>query len=230
MHLLALASLAVLQAASALVANLPAGIVVDNFASNLGIATDFDWLDDNRIVVSGKRGVLMLIKNGTVQPEPLFDISSKVNYLEDRGMSTVAVHPQFPTVPYIYVGYVYEDGKSIDLPKQNRISRLKVEGDKVVEETVLFGLCRQMTSAYFGDDCFPIYGNSHAIDQLQFKDGRLYASFGEGELFEGDYWRTRFIKYAPEDWLGTVRYTTWLPNSYRWILEMLLARFFAWIP
>jgi glucose/arabinose dehydrogenase len=207
MHfIVALATALCVRTATALVGNLPSGIVVDNFATNLGIATDFDWLDQDRIVVSGKRGVLMLIKNGTVMPEPLWDISSKVNYLEDRGMSTVAVHPDFPTQPYVYVGYVFEDGSDIGAPKQNRISRLRVVGDKVTEEVVLFGLCRQMTSAYFGNDCFPIYGNSHAIDQLQFKDGRLFASFGEGELFEGDYWRTRFIKYAPEDWLGTVRF------------------------
>src|SRR5690606_35158321 len=39
---------------------------------------------------------------------PFLDISSRVNFVQDRGMLGVAVHPNFPATPYIYVSYAYD--------------------------------------------------------------------------------------------------------------------------
>src|SRR6476661_10080721 len=54
-------------------------------------------LNDGRIFVVEQGGRIRLVKDGTLQTTPFLDISSRVLYNGERGMLSVAFHPQYAT-------------------------------------------------------------------------------------------------------------------------------------
>lgn len=90
-------------------------------ASGLTLPVDFRFLPDERIVVAEKNGAIKIVDtDGTVLPAPV--ISLGVNTLFERGISGLAVDPQFATNGYIYVAYTTTEIK-------DRLSRFTVIGD-----------------------------------------------------------------------------------------------------
>jgi hypothetical protein len=79
--------------------------------SGLSQPTAIDWTPDGRyMVVAQKQGIVQVVdtETFTVQSTPLIDISSQVNGFGDRGVLGVAVHPDFPSNPYVYISYTYD--------------------------------------------------------------------------------------------------------------------------
>jgi glucose/arabinose dehydrogenase len=70
------------------------------------VAMDFDAA--GRMFIAEKRGVVRVYDNGVLLPTPFIDIQSQVNNIQDRGMLGIAVHPDFPATPYVYVSYTYD--------------------------------------------------------------------------------------------------------------------------
>lgn len=70
------------------------------------VAVDFD--SSGRMFIAEQRGVIKIYENGTLLPTPFLDIQPQVNWVQDRGVLGVAVHPNFPTTPYVYVSYTYD--------------------------------------------------------------------------------------------------------------------------
>ncbi len=68
------------------------------------------WLPGaaDTMLVGNQAGVISVVKNGVPLSTPLLDISSKVNFVGDRGLMDFAFDPQFATNPYLYVTYVYD--------------------------------------------------------------------------------------------------------------------------
>ena len=131
-----LAACLVLTLSSAVQATeLPEGFVDETFVGGIdGQITAFDMRDPERIFISEKAGIVRVIVDGVVLDEPFLDINEIVNDRVDRGMLSVAVHPQFPQQPFIYVLYTYDppelvtNGFTSDAGVQdgngNRVSRL----------------------------------------------------------------------------------------------------------
>ena len=63
--------------------------------------------------VSEQRGTVRVVQNGQLLATPFLDITSRVNFMQDRGMLGVAVHPNFPATPYIYVSYTYDPAETL---------------------------------------------------------------------------------------------------------------------
>jgi hypothetical protein len=57
--------------------------------------------------------VVRVYQNGQLLPTPFIDISSRVNFVQDRGLLGVAVHPNFPATPYVYVSYTYDPPETL---------------------------------------------------------------------------------------------------------------------
>ena len=90
-------------------------------ASGLDSPVDFRFLPDGRILVAEKGGAIKVIAtNGTVLAQPLITLS--VNTVGERGISGLAVDPQFSTNGHIYVAYTTSDVK-------DRLSRFTVIGN-----------------------------------------------------------------------------------------------------
>lgn len=82
--------------------------------SGLTQPTTLDWTPDGRyLLVAQKDGVVQVIDNGVLQSTPLVDLSSQVNDTRDRGLLGLAIHPDFPNLPYVYLLYTYDPPETI---------------------------------------------------------------------------------------------------------------------
>ena len=88
---------------------LPANFVDEAYISGLaGQVTGFDQTAPGRVFIAEKAGVVRVARDGVLLEQAFLDIRDSVNDRVDRGLLGVAVHPQFPSVPYVYVLYTYD--------------------------------------------------------------------------------------------------------------------------
>lgn len=194
--LAAAALLASLEPARAGAATLPPGFQETIVFSWLTRPTAVRFSPDGRIFVAEKSGLIKVF-DGLSSPAPTIfaDLRTEVDDYWDRGLLGLALHPNFPTTPYVYVLYSYDAPIGGTAPTwsdacpsppgattngcviSGRLSRLTAAGDHMTgAETVLLGAWGQQ---------FP----SHSVGDLRFgPDGALYVSGGDGASFNNvDY-------------------------------------------
>lgn len=172
---------------------LPQGFSTQRTIENLQWPTAVAFARDGRVFIAEQGGRIKVFDNLADTSASVFaDLRTSVHAFADRGLLGLALHPDFPDVPYVYVAYTYDGGiGSEDAPRwgpsdpdsgpdqcptandggcpvSGRVSRLRAEGDLTIEETVLVS------------DWYMQFPN-HAIDSIKFgADGYLYISSGEG--------------------------------------------------
>jgi len=177
---------------------LPAGFQETIIFSGLTNPTAVRFASDGRIFVAEKRGVIKVFDSLTdTTPDIFADLNKNVYNFWDRGLLGLALHPNFPATPYVYVLYSYDADIGGTAPKYGtagvysdpcptppgatddgcvvsaRLSRLTANGNFMVpgSETV------------FVEDWCQQYP-SHSIGTLGFgSDGALYVSGGDGASF-----------------------------------------------
>jgi glucose/arabinose dehydrogenase/PKD repeat protein len=177
--------------------DLPAGFHDYVVFDGLNRPTAIEFSPDGRVFVTEKRGVLKVFDGADDHtPTVVADLRTNVYNSWDRGMLGLALHPDFPATPEVYIAYTYDalpggtaprwglPGTDTDVcpnpPGENvngcvvsgRVSRLRLDGNAVVggEQVLVEDWCSQ----------FP----SHTIGTLAFgADGALYAGGGEGASF-----------------------------------------------
>lgn len=100
---------------------------------DLPISTAIAFASKDRAYLALKIGIVRVVKNGALQPTPFMDISSIVNKVTDRGLLGLAVDPQFPQKPYLYLSYVYDPpGAAPDSadPRVIQIARVTADASK----------------------------------------------------------------------------------------------------
>ena len=170
--------------------------------SGLTNPTAIEFASDGRIFVAEKSGIIKVFDDlSDTTPTIFADLRTNVHNFWDRGLLGMALHPNFPTVPYVYVLYAYDAAIGGVAPRwgtagatsdscptppgatgdgcvvSGRLSRLQASGNVMVgSETVLI------------EDWFQQYP-SHSIGSLVFgADGALYVSGGDGASFNfADY-------------------------------------------
>ena len=175
---------------------LPNGFQDTVALSGLTNPTVLQFSPDGRIFVGQKIGVIKVFSSLTdTHPVTFADLSSEVDNYWDRGLLGLALDPNFPTRPYVYVLYTYDAPIGGSAPTWNdacptppgpttdgcvvsaRVSRLTASGNAMTgtEQVLVEGWCQQ----------FP----SHSVGTLMFgRDGALYASAGDGANFNNvDY-------------------------------------------
>ena len=148
--------------------------------------------------IGQKDGRVRVFQNGVLLPTSFINISSQVNNYWDRGLLGLAIHPDFPNTPYVYLLYTYDPPGATDNGGGARVSRLlRVSADPnntnvslPGSEVVLLGT--NSTFANIGDpngidgppscqtgsvyvqDCIAADSPSHTIGTLAFgTDGSL---------------------------------------------------------
>jgi glucose/arabinose dehydrogenase len=175
---------------------LPSGFRDTVVLSGMTNPTVVQFAPDGRIFVGQKNGVIKVFSSLTdTNPVTFADLSAEVDDYWDRGLLGLALDPNFPTRPYVYVLYTYDAAIGGTAPRWNdacptppgattdgcvvsaRVSKLTASGSTMTgAEQVLVGdWCQQ----------FP----SHSIGTLLFgRDGALYAGGGDGASFNNvDY-------------------------------------------
>jgi glucose/arabinose dehydrogenase len=109
---LVLGSLTALVAATApaaRAATLPTGFQESIVFSGLTNPTAVRFAPDGRVFVAEKRGVIKVFDNEQDQTPTVFaDLNVNVYNFWDRGLLGMALAPNFPTDPYVYVLYTYD--------------------------------------------------------------------------------------------------------------------------
>jgi glucose/arabinose dehydrogenase len=87
---------------------LPPGFVSEEVVAGLSSPTGMAWAPDGRMFITLKEGQVLVFQNGQLLPTAFIDISKEVNNYGDRGLLGIAIHPNFPTTPYVYLLYTYD--------------------------------------------------------------------------------------------------------------------------
>jgi glucose/arabinose dehydrogenase/PKD repeat protein len=175
---------------------LPSGFRDTVALSGMTNPTVVQFAPDGRIFVGQKNGVIKVFSSLTdTNPVTFADLSTEVDDYWDRGLLGLALDPNFPTKPYIYVLYTYDAAIGGTAPRWGdacptppgattdgcvvsaRVSKLTASGSTMTgaEQVLVQDWCQQ----------FP----SHSIGTLLFgRDGALYAGAGDGASFNNvDY-------------------------------------------
>ena len=123
-------------------------------------------LDDGRIFVVEQGGRIRVVKNGAVQTTPFLDISTRVLSGGERGLLSVAFHPQYATNHFFYVYFTTQTNGDI------RVERFTTTSNPEVADAT--------TSKLIITAPHSTYSN-HNGGLLTFgPDGMLYAGLGDG--------------------------------------------------
>jgi glucose/arabinose dehydrogenase len=177
---------------------LPANFQESTVFSGLSTPTVLRFASDGRVFVAEKGGMIKVFDNlSDTTPTVFADLNLSVYNFWDRGLLGIALDPNFPTRPYVYVLYTYDkDPASSLFPRwgtggvysdpcpappgatadgcvvSGRVTRLTASGNVSTgsEDVLITDWCQQ----------YP----SHSIGSLQFgPDGMLYVSGGDGASF-----------------------------------------------
>jgi glucose/arabinose dehydrogenase len=147
----------------------PPGLTLklDPFISN-GLTTPVfltQPLDDGRIFVVEQPGRIRLVKNGQLQTTPFLDISSRVLSGSERGLLSVAFHPQYAINHFFYVYFTTQPSGDI------RVERFTTTTPDVADPASSKLIITTAHSAQA----------NHNGGLLSFgPDGMLYAGLGDG--------------------------------------------------
>jgi glucose/arabinose dehydrogenase len=145
---------------------------------------------DGRVFVAEKGGVIKVYDSLSDTTATVFaNLAPKVHDYWDRGLLGMALDPDFPAKPFVYVAYTHDAAIGATAPRWNdvcpsppgptadgcvvsgRLSRLQANGNTAGPEQVLIeDWCQQ----------FP----SHSVGDIEFgTDGALYMTAGDGASF-----------------------------------------------
>ena len=144
--------------------SVPAGFTRnESFVSGLKSATSLAQAADGRLFIGEQGGALRVFKAGQLLAQPFVQLA--VDSSIGRGLIGVALHPDFPATPFVYVQYISTAGAA-----HIRISRFTAAGDVAAPsgEQILHDL-----PAVSG-------AREHHGGALHFgSDGKLYAGVGD---------------------------------------------------
>ncbi|AQG81716.1 PQQ-dependent sugar dehydrogenase [Spirosoma montaniterrae] len=143
-------------------AQVPAGFVQRQIARNLN-PTTLTFSPDGRLFVVEKDGDVREIIDDVLAPDPFLTVGN-VDVSNERGLSGLCFHPDFPRTPYLYAYYTVKGRNA------NRLSRFTVSGSTAnpQSETVLMEFDQ-------------LVGSIHNAGAMRFgNDRKLYVTIGDG--------------------------------------------------
>lgn len=167
-------------------AGIPAGFVLDNVVpdANWDLPVCVRFLPDGRMLVVEKHGVVWVVADGVRSPTPLWSAEDEILNVDDRGLLSVQVDPDFATNRYVYFLYTVDpDSNGVDDNDDafGRLTRYTVQPGEPLQvdpasRTILMGVdWRHGPLSASG---------SHTIGDMQWgADGSLLVSMGDGAQF-----------------------------------------------
>lgn len=89
--------------------NSTGNLIDETLVGGLSLPTAIDFTPDgSMMLIAEKGGVVKSYRNGQLASVPFIDIAAQVNSQSDRGLLGLAIHPNFPATPYVYLYFVYD--------------------------------------------------------------------------------------------------------------------------
>jgi hypothetical protein len=140
--------------------------------AQVGSVSGISHAGDARLFIVQLPGIIRIVSGNTVLPTPFLDISSRVTFGGERGLFSVAFHPDYPTTPYFFVNYtsVEDAGAGIALG-DTVVARYQVSANPDVADAGSGVRLLHIPQPY----------ENHNGGQLQFgPDDYLYIGMGDG--------------------------------------------------
>lgn len=131
-------------------------------ASGLDTIWAVDFAPDGRIFLTERPGRIRVVPDDRSGDAALW-ATLDVAETSESGLMGLALHPEFPGTPFVYVCYTYRDGGGLLV---NRVSRLRETGGEGTDEQVLLD---GMDGANIHDGCRLAFG----------PDGLLHVTMGD---------------------------------------------------
>lgn len=146
-------------------AQFPNGFAAISIADQLD-PTAMTLAPNGDLFLAEKNGRVSIIRNGQVLPQPFLELA--VDNYNERGLSGIALHPDFPATPFVYLYY------SVPGANHNRIVRVPAANDQALTDSMETLL-----------DLDPLNGTIHNGGAMLFGlDGMLYVAVGDGAGFD----------------------------------------------
>jgi glucose/arabinose dehydrogenase len=123
-------------------------------------------LDDGRVFVVEQGGRIRVVRNGVLQTTPFLDISTRVLSGGERGLLSVAFHPQYATNHFFYVYFTTQTNGDIRIERFTTTSNAEV-ADPATSKLII-------TAPH------STYANHNGGLLALGLDGMLYAGLGDG--------------------------------------------------
>ncbi len=136
-------------------------------ASGFVLPTFMTYAPDGsgRLFITEQRGVIRVLKNGDLLPQPFLDISSKVTFSAERGLFSMAFAPDYAASGVFYLYYMTGDTPDVVLARYHVSTNPNV-ADPATEQILLR---------------LPEAGSAHNGGLIAFgPDGYLYLATGDG--------------------------------------------------
>ncbi len=189
----------------------PAGFQDSVVFSGLDTPTSVRFAADGRVFVAEKSGIIKVFDDlSDPTPTVFANLNVQVFNFWDRGLLGLALAPNFPSDPYVYVMYSYDAAIGAAAPRwgvpgvlsddcptppgpntdgcltSGRVSRLRAAGNVMTgaEQVLVEDWCMQFSS--------------HTVGSLEFgADGALYVSGGDGASYTFVDWGQAGIPKNP---------------------------------
>lgn len=116
---------------------LPPYFISETVKGGFNSPIDIEFAPHGLVFVAELPGIVKVIADGQLLTQPFIDISSQCNLSENRGLLGIAVHPDFPAMPYVYLNYTYDPpqtaaysgmaGRDGDGQRVSRLSRVTAD-------------------------------------------------------------------------------------------------------
>ena len=163
---------------------LPTGFYLEDAVDatfNLPVTAAF--APGGRMFVVEKAGIVRVVQNGVLQPEPFIDLRDEVYDQHDRGLLGIAIDPNFENNRRVYLSYTVDDPlrNGSQLAVFSRVTRYT--GSASNPNVAVASSRRVLIGETFATGIPSCY-RSHAIGTLHFgSDGSLLVGSGDGASF-----------------------------------------------
>ena len=67
----------------------------------------------DRLFVADQNGLVWIVRDNVVDPDPFLDIAGRVGCCGERGLLGIAFHPSFPSDPRVFIDYTNNSGTTV---------------------------------------------------------------------------------------------------------------------
>ncbi len=174
----------------------PPGVTVETVAQGLDVVWSLEFARDGRLFLTEKAGRVRIVNpDGSLDPTPWVTVQNVTAEIRENGLNGLALHPNFPAEPWVYVMYTVERGAE---QVTNRVSRFREVNGRGREEQIILDDIPGATThnggrIKFGPDGMLYIGTGDARERTRAQDlenlgGSILRLTPQGEVPADNPW------------------------------------------